>query len=147
MSVNVSFSLLMRIALGLGGLAMAGVGAWVLLVDAASQTPGQVAVWLAGAVAVHDLLLAPLVLLLGLAVRPLLRVLPVRGALRGALLAAGCATLIALPPLLRPGTPRNPTVLPLDYGRNLLIVLLAVAAGAVAAAALPRLARTLRRPG
>jgi hypothetical protein len=68
----------------------------------------------------------------------------VRGALRGGLLVAGCATLIALPPLLRPGTPRNETVLPLDYERNLLIVLLAVAAGMLAAAALPPLTRALR---
>jgi hypothetical protein len=115
-----------RLALGLGGLAMAGVGAWVLLVDAASRTPGQVAAWLAGAVVVHDLLLAPAVLLLGLAVRRLRRV---RRALRGALLVGGCVTLVALPPLLRPGEPRNETVLPLDYGRNLALLLVAVAVG------------------
>jgi hypothetical protein len=118
---------LARLALGLGGLAMIGVGAWVLLVDAASRTPGQVAAWLAGAVVVHDLLLAPAVLLLGLAVRRLRRA---RGALRGALLVGGCVTLVALPPLLRPGVPRNETVLPLDYGRNLALLLVAVAVGA-----------------
>ncbi|MGP3972160.1 hypothetical protein [Streptomyces sp. 6N223] len=117
---------LARLALGVGGLAMIGLGAWVLLFDAASRTPGQVAAWLAGAVVVHDLLLAPAVLLLGLAVRPLRRV---RGALRGALLVGGCVTLVALPPLLRPGAPRNETVLPLDYGRNLALLLAVVAVG------------------
>ncbi|MGP4114066.1 hypothetical protein ACTWP5_24550 [Streptomyces sp. 4N509B] len=116
----------LRLVLGLAGLALMGVGAWVLLVDAASRTPGQVAVWLAGALVVHDAVLVPLVLLVGVALRrlPYRRV---RHVVRGGLLVAGCVTLLALPPLLRPGTPRNETELPLDYPRNLLLVLAAVA--------------------
>lgn len=126
-----------RVGLALGGLAAMGVGAWVLLVDAAPQTPVQVATWLAGVLVVHDLLLAPLVLLVGLG----LTRLPARRALRGGLLVAGCVTLVALPPLLRPGRPRNPTLLPLDYGHNLVTVLLAVAAATAATALATRFAR------
>lgn len=131
----------LRLLLGAGGVALASVGGWVLLFDLSRETPRRLVVWLAGAVVVHDLLLAPAVLLLGLAVRRL----PGRAALRGALLAGGCATLIALPPLLRPGEHPNPTVLPLDYQRNLLIVLLAVAGATLATAAAGPAKRALRR--
>ncbi|MGW0776428.1 hypothetical protein ACWD01_22870 [Streptomyces sp. NPDC002835] len=111
----------MRTALGAAGLALMAVGLYLLV------TGGQfkdVALWLAGAVVLHDLLVAPLVLAVGL----LLALLPARGLLRGALVTAGCLTVIALPVLLAPGTPRNPSVLPLDYPRNWLLTLAAVAA-------------------
>jgi hypothetical protein len=111
----------MRTALGAAGLALMAVGLYLLV------TGGQfkdVALWLAGAVVLHDLLVAPLVLAVGL----LLALLPARGLLRGALVTAGCLTVIALPVLLAPGTPRNPSVLPLDYPRNWLLSLAAVAA-------------------
>jgi hypothetical protein len=118
----------MRTVLGAAGLALMGLGLYLLV------TGGQfkdVALWLAGAVVLHDLLIAPLVLAAGL----LLALLPARGLLRGALVTAGCLTAIALPVLLAPGTPRNPSVLPLDYPRNWLLSLAAVAAvtGAVLA--------------
>jgi hypothetical protein len=123
----------MRTALGAAGLALMAVGLYLLV------TGGQfkgVALWLAGAVVLHDLLVAPLVLAVGL----LLALLPARGLLRGALVTAGCLTVIALPVLLAPGTPHNPSVLPLDYPRNWLLTLAAVAA--VTAAVL--VARRLR---
>jgi hypothetical protein len=126
-----------RWLLAVGGLVVMGAGVRLLVVETNPETPGQVAAWLAGAVVVHDLLLAPLVLAVGLA----LRSLPFRGPARGGLLVAGCLTLVALPPLLRPGTPRNPTVLPLDYGRHLTLLLAVVAAGAVAVALVSRLGR------
>ncbi|MYS44181.1 hypothetical protein GTY23_23710, partial [Streptomyces sp. SID5998] len=50
------------------------------------------------------------------------------GPVRGALLVAGALTAVALPPLLRPGVPANSSVLPLDYLRNWLLALAAVAA-------------------
>ena len=110
----------MRIVTGALGLALMTVGA-VLLV-----TGGQlkdVALWLAGAIVLHDGIVAPLVLGVGL----LLAAVPARGTVRGALIVAGCLTVVALPVLLRPGTPKNPTVLPLDYVRNWLLALAAVA--------------------
>ncbi|MFJ8076906.1 hypothetical protein ACIQ7Q_23920 [Streptomyces sp. NPDC096176] len=123
----------MRVLLGAAGVALMAVGLSLL------ATGGQikdVALWLIGSVVVHDAVIAPLVIATGL----LLAVLPARGLLRGALVTAGCLTLIALPVLLAPGTPRNPSVLPLDYPRNWLLSLAAVA---VITAAVP-VARRLR---
>jgi hypothetical protein len=110
----------MRIVAGALGLALMAVGATLLL------TGGQlkdVALWLAGAIVLHDGIIAPLVLGVGL----LLAAVPARGTVRGALVVAGCLTMIALPPLLRPGAPTNPSALPLDYLRNWLLVLASVA--------------------
>ncbi|MEU3917555.1 hypothetical protein [Streptomyces sp. NPDC029004] len=110
----------MRIVTGALGVALMTVGAVLLL------TGGQlkdVALWLAGAIVLHDGIVAPLVLGVGL----LLAAVPARGTVRGALIVAGCLTAVALPVLLRPGTPKNPTVLPLDYVRNWLLALAAVA--------------------
>ncbi|MFF3459044.1 hypothetical protein ACFYXH_32965 [Streptomyces sp. NPDC002730] len=110
----------MRIVTGGVGLALMAVGASLLV------TGGQlkdVALWLAGAIVLHDGVVAPLVLGTGL----LLAAVPARGTVRGALVVAGCLTVIALPVLLRPGAPKNASVLPLDYLRNWLIALAAVA--------------------
>ncbi|MBR7678485.1 hypothetical protein KDA82_37075, partial [Streptomyces daliensis] len=114
----------MRVSLGVTGTALLAVGVWLLASGTREGTAGWTALWLAGAVGVHDLLLAPLVLLCGLLLR---RALPRggRGVLRGGLITAGCLTLVALPVLLRPGVPRNPTVLPLDYPRGWALTLVA----------------------
>ncbi|WP_371655588.1 MULTISPECIES: hypothetical protein [unclassified Streptomyces] len=113
-----------RYAVGALGVATMGLG--VSLVWA--QSPWDVAVWLVGAIVLHDGLIAPLVLLVGLGVmatRP-----GVRGPLRAALVTAGCLTAIALPVILRPGPYNNATVLPLDYLRNWLVLLAVVVVGA-----------------
>ncbi|MGW7463528.1 hypothetical protein ACWGJT_02205 [Streptomyces xantholiticus] len=110
-----------RLLLGAAGIALMTVGLSLLVTDGQFR---DVALWLAGAVVLHDLLIAPLVLVIGL----LPAFLPARGLLRGALVTGGCLTVIALPVLLAPGTPRNPSVLPLDYPRNWLLSLAAVAA-------------------
>ena len=110
----------MRIVTGGVGLALMAVGASLLV------TGGQlkdVALWLAGAIVLNDGIIAPLVLGIGL----LLAAVPARGTVRGALVVAGCLTMVALPVLLRPGRPTNPSALPLDYLRNWLLVLAAVA--------------------
>ncbi|WP_236670971.1 hypothetical protein [Streptomyces sp. 7-21] len=108
-----------RAALGVCGVALGAVGVWQLVALTGPETPRRVAVWLAGAAVVHDALLAPLVLAVGWLVRRL----PAAGVVRGGLVVAGCAVLVALPALLRPGEPANPSVLPLDYPRGLLLVL------------------------
>ncbi|MGW0553861.1 hypothetical protein ACWDZ6_06620 [Streptomyces sp. NPDC002926] len=110
----------MRIVTGALGLALMAFGTSLLV------TGGQlkdVALWLAGAIVLHDGIVAPLVLGIGL----LMAAVPARGTVRGALVVAGCLTVIALPVLLRPGAPKNASVLPLDYVRNWLIALAAVA--------------------
>ncbi|MFE9116301.1 hypothetical protein [Streptomyces sp. NPDC007172] len=114
-------TVLTRSALGAVGLVMTGLGGVLLWGQA---THWDVLLWLAGAVVLHDGLIAPLVLGAGL----LLGGPKNRGLLRGALLTAGCLALIALPLLLRPLPTANSSVLPLDYVRGLLLSLAVVAA-------------------
>ncbi len=99
--------------------------------------------WLGGAVVVHDGFVAPLVIAVGaLAAAAGLRL---RGVPRAALIVAGSLTVIALPPLLRPGRVANPTVLPFDYLRNWLLAMAAVALLTVVHAALRALMRRAGR--
>ncbi|GHB60850.1 hypothetical protein GCM10010347_33640 [Streptomyces cirratus] len=117
-----------RYTLGALGLLLAAVGARLVAV---LPDPLDVLVWLGGALVLHDAVIAPLVLGAGL----LTAALPARGLLRGTLLTGGAVLLVTLPLLLRPGGAANPSALPLPYGRNLLLVLgaVAVAAGLLAA--------------
>ncbi|MET8451115.1 hypothetical protein [Streptomyces sp. NPDC005209] len=132
-----------RFLAGAGGLALMGVGV-SLLMDVRDLT--GVLVWLGGAVVLHDALIAPLVLLVGLLlVRGGVRG-GLRGPVRGALVVAGALTVVALPVLLRPGPRANSSVLPLDYPRNWLIALVAVAMVTVLTMAVRRLARGRRPP-
>ncbi|MER5964620.1 hypothetical protein [Streptomyces sp. NPDC002057] len=109
-----------RYAVGGVGLLLIGLGVWLV---AEQPDPVDVFVWWAGALVLHDGIIAPLVLAVGL----LLAGRPGRGLPRGALIVAASVTLVTLPLLLRPGAAANPSALPLPYGRNLLIVLVCVA--------------------
>ncbi|MGW4160605.1 hypothetical protein [Streptomyces sp. NPDC004788] len=113
----------LRYAVGGLGLVLMGLGARLV---AAEPDPLGVLVWLAGAVVLHDGILAPLVFGIGL----LLVGRRQRGLSRGVLLVAGTVVLVTLPLLVRPGAPPNPSALPLPYGRNLAIVLAGVAVAA-----------------
>ncbi|GAA3775129.1 hypothetical protein [Streptomyces chiangmaiensis] len=128
-----------RLLMGVAGLALMGVGVFRLL-DVSDLT--GVLIWLGAAVALHDALIAPLVLLIGL----LLVRGRVRGPVRGALLVTGALTAVALPVLLRPGRPANSSVLPLDYPRNWLLALVAVAAVTALLQAARGIRRSRRRP-
>ncbi|WP_327418619.1 hypothetical protein [Streptomyces sp. NBC_01233] len=111
-----------RRVMGAFGLMCAAWGGWLLF---RQPEPWRIAVWLGGAVVVHDGFVVPLVMAVAAlvaAVGPRLRGVP-----RGALIVAGSLTAIALPPLLRPGGVANPTVLPLDYLRNWLLAMAAIA--------------------
>lgn len=89
----------------------------------------------------HDLILAPVVLLLGLLAR---RVLPGhrRGLLQGAALVAFVLLLVALPGMGRFGARSdNTSVLPRDYTSGLMVALAVVAAVTAVAVVI----RTVRR--
>ncbi|MFC9910974.1 hypothetical protein [Streptomyces sp. NPDC127197] len=103
-----------RLLLAVPGLTAVGFGIQQFVVRTHPDVSDarELALWLGGAVVLHDGLLVPTVLLLGLLISRARRLCPI---LRGALLTGGCLTLIALPLLLRPGRPANPTVLPRDY--------------------------------
>lgn len=129
----------LRVLVGAAGVALLGVGV-SLVTDV--RDPLDVLVWLGGAALLHDVAIAPFVLLVGLV---LVRG-GVRGPVRGALLVAGALTTVALPVLLRPGRTANASVLPLDYPRNWLIAMVAVAAVTAIWLAVRGLGRGHRQP-
>jgi hypothetical protein len=131
----------MRISLAALGVALSGYGVWLLstredhLVDVAS--------WLVGGVALHDLVLAPVVVLI-VAIGQ--RVLPsyARGPAVAGLVVLGSATAFAIPVLGRFGArPDNPTLLDRDYTAGWLVLAGLTATGVVAASLVVR----SRQPG
>lgn len=102
------------------GLAALAYGVEQILSGGTVTDAGAVLTWLAGALLVHDGLLAPLALAVGWALARLLPATPRRVVVTG-LFIAGCLVLVALPPLLAPGVPDNPTTTPRDYSRGLLV--------------------------
>jgi hypothetical protein len=107
------------IVLGMAGIAFAVDG---ILFDGGTNPGGQF-VFLAAVLVAHDLVLLPLAIMVGLLT---VRYLPVwaRAAVQSGLYASAVATALALPLVLGFGRmPANFTVLPLNYGRGLLILL------------------------
>ncbi|MER6391900.1 hypothetical protein ABT236_25955 [Streptomyces sp. NPDC001523] len=111
-----------RYVMGALGLALM---AWGGLLLVRQPEPWRIALWLAGAVVVHDGFVAPLVM--AVAALTAAAGLRLRGVPRAALIVAGSLTAVALPPLLRPGAVANATVLPLDYLRNWLLTMAVIA--------------------
>ncbi|WP_324277133.1 hypothetical protein [Blastococcus brunescens] len=110
----------------LPGLAAVAYGA-IGLVTAGSRVPlGSWATWFVGSALLHDLVLAPVWIGLGwLAARVLPA--PARGPAVVGAAVTGLLTLVAMPFVLAPGyNPDNPSFLPHEYGRNLLLINLAV---------------------
>ncbi|BEP11901.1 hypothetical protein acdb102_02120 [Acidothermaceae bacterium B102] len=109
----------------LGALTMLG-GAVGLVLHMHRTHPFGTAIYYAGGAIAHDLVIAPIVIVVGLVVRA---VVPssYRPAVRGGLIVSGAVFVIALPLLLGKGREAdNPSHVPLPYGRNLIIVLAVV---------------------
>ena len=107
--------------LPVGGMLMVW-GLVGLFRDASSAVPASWLRWFIGGLLVHDLLLVPAVLLVGLAVRQLPTAL--QPAVRTALIVSGTLALTSVPLLLgygRSTQPGNISLLPGDYPRNLAI--------------------------
>lgn len=121
------------------GAALVGLGVRTLLSrDVALRDFG---LWFLGAVALHDLVLVPFVLLVGALVG---RLAParVRAAVQVGLILAGLLLLFAVPGLFTDGAdPRDPSKLPNDYPSSVVIVLGLIAVGTTVG-----VARALRRP-
>jgi len=110
-----------RLLLGALGVAVATYGGWLLLQEDLSDLV-DTAVWLAGGVVLHDFVLVPLTLLLGLA---LIRLLPanLRAPVVGGLVVLGTVTLMAVPVLGGWGANAdNPTILDRNYPVGWLVV-------------------------
>ena len=109
---------------------------WVVagvLREADATHPGSWATWVIGAALVHDLVVLPAVLLVGLGLSRVLR--PAwRAPVRAALAVVAVVAVATWPTVARYGARAdNPSILPLDAGRNLVLLGLAVAACVVAA--------------
>jgi hypothetical protein len=114
-------SLLPRLLLGALGVAVAAYGAWLLLQEDLSDLV-DTAIWLAGGIVLHDFVLVPLTLLLGVV---LVRLLPAnrRAPVAGGLVVLGTVTLMAVPVLGGWGANAdNPTILDRSYPAGWLVV-------------------------
>ncbi|MFB9234151.1 hypothetical protein ACFFWC_01155 [Plantactinospora siamensis] len=129
-----------RTVLVLAGAAAGGYGLFLL-----RPQLGATAWWLLAGPVLHDVLVAPLVGLVGLALTRLARGPAARRWLRGGLVVTGTLLLIAVPLVWRPAAaPPNPGLQDRDYPRGLAVWLLALWLGVAAAALLSR--RRPRRP-
>jgi hypothetical protein len=112
-----------------GAVVGSGVVAYgiVGLVGAAPATrPGNLLAFLVGSALVHDLVLAPVVVIVGWLIA---RILPgwARPPVWFALAATGLLVVLTWPLVRRWGErPANPSLLPLDYSRNLVAALVVV---------------------
>ncbi|MFC7529210.1 hypothetical protein [Actinoplanes sp. GCM10030250] len=119
-----------RAVLVVVGVLLMGYAAAGALTDP-DLAPAGVLLFLAGAMAVHDVVWMAAVLAAGVVIT---RLVPRRHRLvaRAAAISAAAVTFVAFPLVLGAGRPAdNPSVLPLPYGRNLAAVLLVLAAVAV----------------
>ncbi|HZP51812.1 hypothetical protein [Actinocrinis sp.] len=142
-ALSISPLLAARVALGAFGVWVASIGLRALLRGHPFAANAPVGRWLIGGVVAHDAIIAPTVFVLG-AVTVRLAGPRVRQALAAILLIGGSVLIVGLPDVLRKGHNANPTVTPLDYTRNLIIVLLAVAGGVLLATVAPAMWRRRR---
>jgi hypothetical protein len=111
------------------GALFIAIGLWGILTATDSDPLGW-AVWFGGAAVVHDGVLVPCVLLVGALTTRL--PLSYRRRVQVVLMTGAVVTLVALPFVLGLGRRAdNPSILPLPYGRNLLIVLAVIATAAL----------------
>lgn len=116
-----------RIILASGGIALGLFGALRLL----TQIPGSslilLALWLVGAVIIHDGVLSPLVVSLGWTLR---RLVPDRARrhIQAALIMSALVIVIAIPMIyLRGSQPASKALLQRDYGANLGLIMVVIA--------------------
>jgi hypothetical protein len=116
-----------RIALAIAGIGLAGFGIFRLVTQIPPPNLLILAVWLAAALIIHDVLLAPSVVGVGWLLR---RFVPDRGRrfLQLALIIIALVMLIAVPMIfLRGSQPAVKALLLRDYGANLIMIVGVVA--------------------
>jgi hypothetical protein len=140
-----------RLVLVAVGIALLGFGGVVFLLDVNSATYPGVALWLAGAIVLHDGVAALAVFGATVLVRRA-RGIPfvVRAIVQGAAVVALVVTVLVLPEFLAIAMgPANLSVLPLDYAGNLLLfhagLVTVTAVAIVIALVLRRTGRTAAR--
>lgn len=116
-----------RLALGSAGGLLAGFGVLRLLTDVPASDLVALGVWLAAALLIHDLVVAPLTVGTGV----VLARLPARGRrhVQAGLVAGALVTVVAVPLILREDTqPAAESILMRDYSTGLALLLGLVAA-------------------
>jgi hypothetical protein len=121
-----------RVVIGAAGVLLATFGAFRLLTEIPAGDLLWLAVWLSGALVLHDAVLSPGIVGVGI----LLRRVPARARtyVQGALIAGGIVTVVAIPLIYRAGTqPAAEVLLEQDFGANLAVLLAVVSVVAVLA--------------
>ena len=136
------------IALGILGLAW---GAYVLVDTVSPRRLPGVALWIGGAIVLHDAVISPVVFGLGVLTRRAGHRLAgsIIVTVQAVIVLGSLMSLIVVPAIVAQGLgPYNPTILPLDYAVNLGLfwLLLAVAGGAVCVWLYLRTRRANQRP-
>lgn len=132
------------------GVLATGVGLLVFVGDVSPAQYPAVLVWLVGALAVHDVLIAGLVFAVVVAGRRSSQRVPTGTivVLQSGLAVAAIVALVVTPEIVKKsiGT-ANPTVLPLEYGLHLAVFLVVLAIVTIGAAVLhATLVRTAAPP-
>ena len=105
------------------GWAVIGWGVYGIFSNSLDTRPANLAKFVVGGALLHDLLVAPAVILAGVLIA---RAVPARarGPVQAALVVSGIVALFAWPLVRAYGlAANNPTSLPHNYGLNLLVVL------------------------
>jgi hypothetical protein len=134
-----------RVVIGTAGGLLLAFGVFRLLTEIPGRGLLGLALWLGGALVLHDALLSPGIVGVG----SLLRRVPARARtyVQGALIAGGLVTVIAIPLIYRTGSQAPAeAILEQDFRTN-LAVLLAVVSVVAVAAYLGRVARERRAHG
>jgi len=127
-----------RVILIAFGVALLIVGALVLLATVEPTNYLGIAIWFLGALIIHDGILGPVVFGVSVVMRKSSRRIPfgVLLIIQGALVIGALFTAIVVPEILKQGIgTANPTLLPLEYGRNLVVFYVALAVVTAAAIA------------
>jgi hypothetical protein len=135
-----------RVVLAVVGVGVGTYGIFQLVTQIPRQTLVLLALWLIGALIIHDGLLSPAVIGVGAALR---RYVPDRGRryLQFGLIMAAMVTVIAVPMIYRANTqPPAKALLLQDFGINLTVLLAAIGGGTLIAYAI-RVARDRSMPG
>jgi hypothetical protein len=121
-----------RVVIGAAGVLLAAFGAFRLQTEIPAGDLLWLAVWLAGALVLHDAVLSPGIVGVGI----LLRRVPARPRtyVQGALIAGGIVTVVAIPLIHRAGTqPAAEVLLEQDFRANLTVLLAVISLVAVLA--------------
>ena len=114
-----------RIIVGAIGIGFVSIGVHGIVTHSHDTHPRSWITWVIAAALAHDLILAPVIGVISVLVG---RLVPdrARAAVQVGLLVSGCVLVVGLTAVLTPGGRHyfdNASLLPLAYGRNLLIVL------------------------